>query len=379
MKNHLISLPCSLLFIVLSPVLLPTLVFGDQPLIRNVVLITLDGLRSEEVFSGADARLIVKENGVEKPDETKAAFWREDKLDRRKSLLPFLWEKCESANGWIVGDPEGESSVTVTNGRYFSYPGYSELLCGRADPRINSNDKKYNDNVTVLEWLNQKPEFKDKIAVYGSWDVFPYIINDKRSGVRVNAGWQPFTIGNSDRIAALNLVSEQLFHQWAGVRYDVLTTSGAIEELKQNRPRVIYVALGETDDWAHEGKYDRYLLSARQNDQFIRMLWETTQSLETHKDNTLFIVTSDHGRGDGREGWKSHSVLLPGSERIWIAVFGPGVNADSENRLGKFTQSQVASSVAAALGLDFTKSGEDIAMPLPIVFSKTGRANVGSK
>ncbi|MGI8992391.1 MAG: hypothetical protein ACR2I2_22775, partial [Bryobacteraceae bacterium] len=41
----------------------------------------------------------------------------------------------------------------VTNGLNFSYPGYSETLCGFADPRIKSNDKVPNPNVTVLEWL----------------------------------------------------------------------------------------------------------------------------------------------------------------------------------------------------------------------------------
>ncbi|MFN9913376.1 MAG: hypothetical protein ACK53L_12370, partial [Pirellulaceae bacterium] len=41
--------------------------FADDA--RFVVLVTLDGLRGEEVFGGADRRLMVKENGVEKPEE----------------------------------------------------------------------------------------------------------------------------------------------------------------------------------------------------------------------------------------------------------------------------------------------------------------------
>jgi hypothetical protein len=335
--------------------------------VEKVVLITLDGLRAEEVFSGADPRLIVKENGVDEPEETKRNFWREDRIACRQSLLPFLWEKCESDHGWIAGDFENNSRVSVTNGLFFSYPGYNEILTGRADPKIRSNDKKYNSNITVLEWLHQKPEFAGKVAMYGSWDVFPFIVNDRRSGIPVNAGWMPLKVGNAERVDALNLVSEQLFREWSGVRYDVLTASGAIEELKTNQPRVLYVALGETDDWAHKGRYDRYLLTARQNDHFMKLLWETTQSLAAYKDKTLFIVTTDHGRGDGREGWKNHGTHLPGSDRIWIAAFGAGLCKTGIDQEGSYRQTQIAPTLAAALGFDFSSSGEGIDRILPFI------------
>lgn len=332
----------------------------------NVVLITLDGLRSEEVFTGADQRLMVKENGVEKPDELKAKYWRESPVDRRETLLPFLWKMCKSEQGWIAGDTyEHESKVIVSNGLFFSYPGYSELLCGFPDPKINSNDKKYNTNKTVLEWLNEQPEFSGQVAAFGSWDVFPFIINDKRSQVPVNAGWQKFTVGDPVRLETLNLVSEQLFHEWDGVRYDVLTTAGAIEYLKAKLPRVLFVSLGETDDWAHAGKYHRYLLTSNQNDYFVQQLWETCQSLPSHKDKTVFVVTSDHGRGDGREGWKNHGILLPGSNRIWVAAFGPSLREHGINKQGAYTQSQVAATVAALVGKDFTQTNPDIKPPLP--------------
>lgn len=334
---------------------------------QNVVLITLDGLRGEEVFGGADQRLMIKENGVEKPDELKEQYWFDSREKRREILLPFLWGRCQTGTAWIAGDLESDSSVAVTNGHFFSYPGYNEILSGFPDPAVNSNDKKYNLNTTVLEWLNNKPAYAGKVAAYGSWDVFPYIINDQRSKIPVNAGWQPFRVGNPDRVEILNLVSKQLFHQWDGVRYDVLTTSGAIEELKTNKPRVLFVSLGETDDWAHAGKYDKYLLSTQQNDYFIRQLWETAQSLSSHKDKTAFVITSDHGRGDGREGWKNHGDKLPGSERTWVAAFGAGVTRSGVDRGGKYEQGQAAATVAALLGEDFTKHNSSVRPPLPII------------
>lgn len=348
--------------------LFATTALADEPLAnRRVVLITLDGLRGEEVFGGADERLISKDNGVEDVSGTMSRYCRIDTTDKRQTLMPFLWQICTSENGWIAGDIEKESVVAVTNGLYFSYPGYNEILSGFPDPAVNSNAKKLNENVTVLEWLNQQPEFKNSVAAYGSWDVFPYIINHKRSGIEVNAGWMPLKVGNPERIEALNYIAKNIFHEWDGVRYDSITTSGALEEMKTNKPRVLFVALGETDDWAHKGRYDRYLLAANQNDGFIRDLYEMAQSIPEYKDNTLFIVTSDHGRGDGREGWKNHSVLLPGSERIWIAAFGPGLSVSGVDEGGKFEQAQVAATVAKYLGLDFSQHNSQVRPPLPIL------------
>ena len=195
---------------------------------------------------------------------------------------------------------------------------------------------------------------------------FHSIINTQRSQIPVNAGWMNFTVGNSDRLDSLNLVSEQLFHQWDGVRYDVLTTAGAIEYMKAKLPRVLFVSLGETDDWAHAGKYDRYLGSARQNDHFIELLWNTCQSLPSHRGNTIFVVTSDHGRGDGRDGWKNHGVLLSGSNRIWVGAFGPGLKQHGLDHGHEFVQAQVAATVAGLLGYDFTKSNPEVKPSLPI-------------
>ncbi len=330
-----------------------------------VVLITLDGLRPEEVFSGADQRLIAADNGVKNPEQCREAYWREDREERRKRLLPFLWQMAEE-DGWIAGDVESDSVVEVTNGKYFSYPGYNEILSGRADPAVDSNDKKHNKNVTVLEWLHQMPKYRGRIEAFGSWDVFPYILNAPRSGIPVNAGWQKFEGSVSETQQAINTVQELLFREWDGVRYDSLTYLAALDSLKRNQPRVLFVSLGETDDWAHGGRYDRYLLTATQNDEMIRRLWQATQSIDSYSGKTLFLVTTDHGRGDGREGWKNHGATLPGSERIWIAAFGAGVELNGVDQGGRFQQAQVAATLAKALGEDFQSSHAGIHDSLPI-------------
>lgn len=62
-----------------------------------------------------------------------------------------------------------------------------------------------------------------------------------------------------------------------GVRPDVLTYIAAREYLKEYKPKVLYVAFDETDDFAHTGMYDQYLGSAFAEDAMIRDLWNTVQ------------------------------------------------------------------------------------------------------
>ena len=335
---------------------------------ENVILVTLDGLRWQELFGGADERLLNEvDGGVKQPRQIRERYYREDRVERRMALMPFFWSTV-ATKGQVFGSPDLGSTANVTNRQCFSYPGYNEILCGFGDSTIDSNDKTNNANVTVLEWLNNKPDYRGRVAAFASWDVFPFIINTKRSGVYVNAGWQPLEffqdLATRD---AYNELASELPKYWDNVRYDAFTFRGAVEYLKTKRPRVLYVALGETDDWAHAGRYDLYLDAVKLNDRFIRRLWETAQSIEQYRGKTSLVITTDHGRGDGREDWKSHSATIPGSERIWIAVLGPNTPSKGIRRNVHVTQSQVASTVAALIGEEFGDQDARIAQPLDCI------------
>ena len=109
--------------------------------------------------------------------------------DRREALMPFVWNVI-AKKGQLYGNANAGSEVKVTNGRNFSYPGYNEIFTGAADSRIDSNNKVPNANVTVLEWLNHLDGFQDRVAAFGSWDVYPYILNRPRSKLPIVAGWE---------------------------------------------------------------------------------------------------------------------------------------------------------------------------------------------
>ncbi len=322
---------------------------------RNVFLITTDGLRPQEIFSGAEEALLLKENCG--GSEGRTAALRRDFApegstieQRRRLLFPFLSEFARE--GQMFGNRAKGGDVHVTNHQHFSEPGYSEILTGIADPRIDSNDKVYNPNVTVLEWLNRRPEFAGKVAAFASWDLFPFIINQPRAGLPVHAGWDIVDRDDPKHADILPML-RKIYRQWDGVMYDAITFYFALDYIKENQPRVFYLSFGETDDWAHARRYDLALRAAHNFDDYLRQLWEYVQSTPGYKDNTTFVISTDHGRGTGPVLWKDHGSDNPGSNFIWLAVRGPDTAplGDRDNRA--VTQNQIAATVAALLGEDY--------------------------
>jgi arylsulfatase A-like enzyme len=145
-----------------------------------------------------------------------------------------------------------------------------------------------------------------------------------------------------------------------------------LDFLPTHQSRVLFVGYGETDNWAHAGRYDLVLHSAHVFDQFVEELWNTLQRLPAYRDQTTFIITTDHGRGSGLTQWKEHGVEEPGSENIWIAVMGPDTAALGERRhTPEVHQAQIAATVAALLGKDYRQAVPVAAAALPDVVGKS--------
>jgi hypothetical protein len=341
-----------------------------KPRTRNILLVTTDGLRWQEVFGGADPALLNKEDGgVQRVDLLQKEFGGDTPEIRRKTLLPFMWNVI-AKNGQIFGNANAGSEAKVTNGKNFSYPGYNEIFTGAADPTIDNNDKTPNQNVTVLEWLNGQDDFHNRIAAFGSWDVFPYILNNTRSKLRVVAGWDPLVgRGLSGEERLLSRLITETPRIWEECCYDSFTFHAALEYFKRQRPRVLYIGLGETDEFAHMGRFDNYLRAANRFDTHLRILWDTVQLLPDYRGTTTLIVTTDHGRGDAPVEWKSHGAKIKGSERIWIGVLGPDTPALGERtNVALVTQSQIAATLATFMGLDYRASAPRAAPPINDVF-----------
>ena len=357
----------TVLFLILVGLAVTSLPAVGQEKTKNVVLIVCDGLRWQEVFTGADPTLLNPEHGGiwGTPEALRREYWREDVTARRKTLFPFLWSVVET-NGQIFGNQAKGSVAHVTNGKAFSYPGYNEMITGHPDAHIDSNEFGPNPNVNVFEWLNRLPEFRGHVAVYGTWDAFSDIFNQKRSGLVMQAGWDP----PSGRIStAQGEMLDGLYRTTTryedDATYDAFLQPALIDYVRNAHPRALFVGYGETDIWAHSGRYDLVLQSAHHFDQFVQQLWETMQRMPEYRDQTTFILTADHGRGSGLVEWKDHGAETKGSENIWIAVIGPDTPALHERgNLGEVTQAQIAATMAALLGKDYRSQVPEAAPPL---------------
>src|SRR6187397_1083330 len=105
---------------------------------ENVILITLDGYRWQELFTGADSSLINEKKFTGDPAGIKALYGGITPEERREKLMPFFW-KTIATQGQLYGNRAYGNQVNCSNTMWFSYPGYSEILCGFADDeRIDS-------------------------------------------------------------------------------------------------------------------------------------------------------------------------------------------------------------------------------------------------
>ena len=341
---------------------------------KNVIYITWDGFRWQEMFGGAQEILIAKDAGVADIEGVKRRFWRESEIERREVLLPFVW-KTIAKQGQIFGNPATNAAAKMENTHKFSYPGYSEMFCGFADDKgIDSNKKFPNPHVNVLEFLNRRPGFEKRVAAIATWDVFPSILNQERSGVYVHAGPGPIP-GNSlsDREKLLNEMIADTVMLWPDNQLDVITMQVAREYLLKHKPRVLFIGLGETDEWGHGRRYDRYLHAANRADAFVSKLWDLLQSLPEYKDQTSLVLGCDHGRGSTIRDWTDHGAKVEGAEFVWSAVLGPDTPALGVRSDVNATLSQIAATLAVLVGEDFRATSPKSAAPLADVVKKSER------
>jgi len=355
----------------LAALLLPVLTAAaPDRAARNVVLVTLDGLRWQEVFRGADEALLdVASGGVPEKEipALRSAMLAPTAEERRAKLMPFVWGEI-ARRGQLIGNRDRGSVMRVANAEHFSYPGYNELLCGFPDPLIVSNAPIPNRNVTVLEWLHGRPGFGGRVAAAVTWQVLPATINVGRSRlpVWVSSG-NPALAATSPRLADIERWLRDIPTKARDEHYDGFGFRAAMTLLEERSPRVFWMALGEPDTDAHARRYDRYLAAITRCDRFLGELWASLQARDGTRDNTTLIVTTDHGRGRDGTDWKNHNKTTPGSDETWLAIIGPDTPPLGERGAdhAPVLSTQIAATVAAAVGENFPAAEPRAAAAFP--------------
>jgi hypothetical protein len=328
-----------------------------QKQIENIIIITTDGFRWQELFKGMDSS-IANNSKFNQGDSSYIfeKYWSNNEKERRKKLMPFLWNTIAS-HGQVYGNRKFDNKVNNANPHWFSYPGYSEIMTGFADTTINSNEFPPNPHVTVLEFLNNQPKFKGKVAAFGAWDAFDRILNQQRSGIPVFSAFD--TIGGKNPTTndkLINAMMQDSYRPFGNAEcLDVFTHYAALEYLKTRKPKVLYISYGETDEWAHHGYYRSYLDAARQVDAWIKQIWNYIQTDPQYKNKTAIFITTDHGRGDiNKDEWRSHGSRIQDAYEIWFAVMGPGIAPLGEQKNNvQLVQDQFAQTIAKLLGYTY--------------------------
>jgi hypothetical protein len=258
----------------------------------KVVLITLDGVRWQDVFNGTDLFL-----------------YRGEKLSARE-LLPNLYYHFVD-RGMVVGK---DSKFVATGPAHISLPGYLEIMRGHPSTDCQENDCEPRLKEETIADVFNKP------AVFASWDTIRKTVGTNTDRYVVNCGRHFRTKGWKQA----ELEDNQSFPEaWDPIyRPDDLTEKAAIDYLQYYSPDFVWISLGDTDEWAHYGDYNKYIESLQQADKFVGMVLEMVKSGEDGSDFT-FIVTADHGRGlDWRHhGWDNESA------RDWLMMSGRGIPA----------------------------------------------------
>lgn len=319
-----------------------------HPATRHLFIITIDGFRWQEVFTGADSLLVCNGDYVRDTTLSRQMYWDSTAEGRRRKLMPFFWTTV-AEKGRLYGNRIWGNKMNVKNFYKISYPGYNEIFTGHTDRISSPNLAIENKHVNVLEYLNASREFHGKVAVFTSWNVFPFILNEARSGLPVNSGYTPLAEKGDPEAGLIDSVQASMIP--SKTRHDLLTYLSAREYIGRHHPSVLFLGLGETDECAHAGRYDLYLQQAADIDRMISDLWYLVQTDPFYKDSTTFLITTDHGRGWKPNKWTTHGFWAEGSGDIWMAVLGPDIVPGGELRTpGQVYQKQLAATIASLMG-----------------------------
>jgi hypothetical protein len=328
---------------------------AQQAPAKNLVVFLMDGYRWRELYQGADSSILFDKKYNHDSAWTVTKYWASTPEERRRKLMPFVWETMAS-HGQLYGNRAYGNNVNVENKYWFSYPGRSEIFTGYFDSSINSNEYPDNPNANVLEFIDKDASFHGKVVTFSSWDAVARILNRRRNNMLVNIYGED-VVGNN--LTPLQREANSWQHLLPdifgkGERLDAGTYPLAKAYLLANHPRILYIDLGDNDDFAHAGDYGDYLDAAHNADEMFRDIWTTLQSDPFYKDHTALLVFPDHGRGIDAD-WTSHGARVSHSDETYLLAMGSGIAPKGEIKsAGQVYQAQYAQSIAWLLGFHFT-------------------------
>lgn len=327
---------------------------------ENLIVITLDGLRWQEVFED------------------------EDVFDR-----DYL-----STIGNLYGNRNLGNKVNVANPTNVSYPGYHEIFTGNTTG-IYNNVRENSPHKSVIEFINEQEGYQDRNVSLVTNNYLPIYLY--RASDTVNGGMFPMfstsgvfengnvyvpdlatlfdseTIENEEVVYLLQKsLREQEFLRPYIHNYGTGEITQNVELLEyvvgRNimellEPKVMHFYFSYTDTYAHQWKWDDYTNAAKNVGVYIKDLVSFVDNHPQYAGNTTILITTDHGRGSS--AWGSHSRNTEGADETWFIVISPYTNKGIVAENKQYYNEQLAQTMAGFLGFTY-EADHEIAEPLEL-------------
>jgi hypothetical protein len=265
-----------IIFSIILLLLLPALLHsGDNnPIIENVFIINIDGLRNTEGFESGN------------------------------KYLPYIWDSLKPLG--TVYTIFFNTGITITNSAHSTIiSGVRQLMPNNAgfftmirpvDPGLGEYYRKH---------LNIP---RNKVFyITGKNTVWVYPVS-------MNPGYGP---QYSPTIV--------LAHQYDAITYNL--TNYVIDNY---HPSLTYIVFAEVDAAGHVGDTAYYYGAIRQADSLTYKLYKKIQNDPYYAGKTAFIVISDHGRhDDSHGGWKDHGDHCHGCRHVPFLAIGPNIKTNT--------------------------------------------------
>jgi hypothetical protein len=218
---------------------------------------------------------------------------------------------------------------------YVSLPRYAEMLTGRAGVCANNECDRRPEHTLADSFVDAGASMGE-VAVIASWEKLELVASRDPSGVLISAGRHGGATCNllatDTELGGLVKDAEDASPAPGREDYrpDGYTSALAMKYLEKDKPRFLFVALGDTDEYGHQDDYAGYLDALRTADAMVGETIRITSKWEAMGDETLILVTADHGRA---EDFQDHGQAYPESRRTWL-VGAASSGAPQLKRLG---------------------------------------------
>ncbi len=188
-----------------------------------------------------------------------------------------------------------------------------------------------------------------KVGAFASWSRLERAVTSKPGSFVVSCGPRPNvppTGGDEE------------------VRADADTAEAGLAYLTAERPDVLYLGLGEPDDYAHAGDYLGYVDAIRRADAVLGRVLDILDRDERGRRTHVFVMP-DHGRSND---FRSHGGYKPEAARVWMVAGGPNIRARGfVSSIDQRHLADLAPTMMVVLGMPRPTNARSEAVGSPIV------------